>query len=394
MIFDFMAISNILYFLFAFSFLSILLFYSGFYVLLYYYHKRSQFSAKEIAFTYPTVSLIVPVYNEEKIVSKKIQNIEELNYPNDKLEVIFIDGHSTDQTCNLILNKSINSQKSIKLIRQETRQGYTRAMIEGVMQSKNEIIVASDAASYHYPDAIRHLVKHFTNPEIGAVTGKEVVLGDSKKLGPQMEKSYRFFYDFMRQAETEIDSTPDTKGEILAVRREIGIQLIKNLHLSPNASFDSCVPYQAKLMGFRTIYEEQAQYYERSPSSFSDRMTQQIRRATLLIGAMILYKELLMNKKSGKFGRLILPIHFIMHCILPSIFLLGLISFVIVTPLIPLATLPVWIVLLLALIFSKSRNFILSFTQAQFSLIIALFRLAKRKQSLFIESIPSTREST
>lgn len=374
------------------SFLTVFFFYTSYLVILYHFNKNSRLNNKTLEYIYPTISLIVPVHNEEKIIAKKIQNIEELTYPRDKIEVTFVDGHSTDRTSEIIMDEAQKSQKSVRLIKQDRREGYTRAIIEGITSSKAEIVVTTDAASYHDPDAMRHLVKHFKDPKIGAVTGKEIVQGHKTELGPQLEKSYRFFYDFMRKAETEMDSTPDSKGEILAVRREICDGLVKTLKLSPNASFDSCVPYQAKLMGYRTIYDENAQYYEYAPASFSDRMTQQARRATVLIGAMLLYRGLFLKKKNGKFGLVIMPVHFIMNCVLPSIFILGLVSFAISTVLNPLGVAVLWIMLVLALVGSgKSRHFIVSFIQSQFALVLALFRLARRRDSLFIESIPSTR---
>jgi biofilm PGA synthesis N-glycosyltransferase PgaC len=373
------------------SFGTIVIFYTSYLACLSYYNKKSGSSSKLIEFSYPSVSLIVPVYNEEKIICKKIENIEEIVYPSDRLEVVFVDGCSSDGTCNLIMDCSRKSKKSIRLIRPEKRSGYTKAMIDGITNSTGDIIVATDAASFYYPDAMQHLTKHFVDPAIGAVTGKEIVLGGEKELGPTLEKSYRFFYDFMRKAESEIDSTPDSKGEILAVRREICRSLFEKLQFSPNASFDSCVPYQAKLMGFRTVYDEQAKYYEYAPSSFSERTTQQIRRAALLIGAMLLFKNMLWKRNTGKFGMLILPTHFIMDCVLPSVFLLGVVSLAITSVLMPLIVLPFWVIMLLLFMVGKTRALIIAFIQSQFSLVAALFRLARRRQSLFITSIASTR---
>jgi len=393
-------LNEVFFLLMLVSFGIIVVFYTGYLSCLFYYEKKSRSNNKVVAFSYPFISLVVPVRNEEKIISRKIQNIEEMAYPSDKFEVIFVDGCSTDETCKLIETSSLKSKKSIRLIKQEKRNGYSGAMIDGITSSKGEIIVATDAASYYYPDTLQHLTKHFEDPGIGAVTGKEIVLSGEmtsvgeKELGLHLEKSYRFFYDFIRKAETEIDSTPDSKGEILAVRKEICQSLFEKLNLSPNASFDSCVPYQAKLMGFRTVYDEQAKYYEYTPNSFSDRTIQQIRRATLLIGAMLLFKNMLFNKKSGKFGTLILPVHFALDCLLPSLFWVGVASLVAATVLGPLLVWPIWVAVLLALAIRQSRTFILSFIQSQYALVAALFRLARRRQSLFITSIPSTRYSS
>jgi glycosyltransferase involved in cell wall biosynthesis len=377
------------------SFGTVVTFYLSYLGWLSWHYKNSRSKNEMCEFSYPSVSLIVPVYNEEQIIDKKLRNIEELIYPEDKFEVIFVDGCSTDETSNLIVDYSLRSKKSIRLIKSKKRNGYTQGMIEGISNSNNEIIVCTDAASYYYPDTLQQLVKRFLDPMIGAITGREIVCGDKKELGPQLERSYRFFYDFMRTAETEIDSTPDSKGEILAVRRVICESLFEKLRLSPNASFDSCVPYQAKLMGYRSVYNREAKYYERAPSSFSDRTTQQIRRATLLIGAMLLFKNVLLNRKCGRFGMQIFPVHFIMVCVLPSMFLLGIASLVGLTVLAPLLVLPLWIVVVLVCLPKTSRVFLVGFVQSQFALFAALFRLARHdRQGLFITSIPSTRTTS
>jgi biofilm PGA synthesis N-glycosyltransferase PgaC len=376
-------------------FLVVISFYAGYLIVLFYFNKSARSNRQKVDYIYPTISLIVPVYNEEKVIGNKIKNVEELIYPSDKLEILFVDGCSTDRTPEIVLSQAQKSQKSLRLIRQKKREGYNGAIIEGVSASNGEIIVLTDAASYYYPDALTQLVKHFADPEIGAATGKEVVLGNDKELGPQLEKSYRFFYDFMRKAETEMDSTPDSKGEILAARREICSGLLPVLKSSLNTSFDSCVPYQAKLMGYRTIYDEQAKYYEYAPASFKDRMTQQIRRGTLLIGAILLFKKMFLKKKYGKFGRLILPVHFILDCLLPSIFVVGVAVLAISTVLNPIGVLPLWVIVaIITIASSKSRSILVSFIQSQFALFWALIKLNRQKNTLFIESIPSTRVET
>ncbi len=373
------------------SFIIPILFYMGYATLLLHYNKKSRLRKKIYQYVYPNVTLIVPVYNEETIIGKKINNIKETEYPYDKMEVIFVDGNSSDRTPKIIQEHALESKISFRLIRQKKREGYTRALIEGIKNSQSEIIIATDAASYYYSNTILNLSRHFTDPKIGAVTGKEVVLGKEGDMGPSLEKSYRFFYDFIRVGETEIDSTPDSKGEVLAIRKEICDQILEKLVQSPNASFDTCVPYQAKIMGYKTIFDEEAKYYEHAPASFSDRMKQQVRRATLLIGGLLLFKGLIFNKKYGRFGLLILPAHFIMDCLLPSFFMVGTLSFLVLTIIKPLEVSPIWLAGLILLLIGKSRSFIISFIQSQFALIAALFKLAKREETLFIESIPSTR---
>jgi biofilm PGA synthesis N-glycosyltransferase PgaC len=373
------------------SFLIIFLFYLSYFLVLYHFYKKNDNNPEIMKFYYPFVSLIVPIYNEEKIIRKKIQNIEELRYPNDKIEVILVDGCSTDETVSIITHYIEKCRKVMKLVIQNRRGGYNTGISDGILNSKGEIIVVTDAAAYHYSDALEHLVKHFKDNQVGAVTGKEIVLSNSKNdFGPKLEAVYRNFYDFMRMAETRMDSTPDSKGEILAIRRDICMRVLAKLTHSPNASFDSCIPYQAKLDGYRTLYEPKARYHEYAPSSFIHRMRQQIRRASVLIGSMLLYKSLFIKRRYGIFALAIMPMHFIMLLILPWLFFSGLICLLVLT-----MTNPIWLIMwaipFAVLLIPKTRLFFLSFIQSQIALIIATIRVAKRRESLFINTVTSTR---
>ena len=376
------------------SFSILLLFYLSYFLVLYSYHHKKKEKVESSSEFYPSVSLIVPVYNEETIVPKKIENINELDYPKGKIEAIFVDGCSTDDTAEIVETYSKNHDGFVRLIRERRRGGYNSAICEGVLKSHGDIIVMSDAGAYYDPEALKHLVGHFVDPLVGATTGKEIVLGDPGALGPRLEATYRGFYDFMRTAETRMDSTPDSKGEILAVRRNICENLIQRINLSPNASFDCCVPYQAKLEGYRTIFEPKATYYEYAPSSFMDRMRQQIRRAAILTGSLLLFRDTIMNKKYGKFGLVIAPVHFVMQLILPWLFVLGCISLLIVTAMSPASTMVIWATLLLSsiLVSLRNRTLLLSFIQSQLALVIASLRVATRRNSVIIDTIPSTRK--
>ena len=101
-----------------------------------------------------------------------------------------------------------------------------------------------------------------------------------------------------------------------------------------------------------------------------------------------------MNKKYGKFGSVIVPIHFVMQVILPWLFVLGGISLFIMTVLDPLSTITMWGALLLVavLVSLKNRALLLSFIQSQLALVIGTLRVATRRNSVIIDTIPSTRK--
>ena len=379
------------------SIITLSLFYGIYSLILYYFRRkliRARLKTSSSSGLFPKVSLIVPTYNEEKIISKKIKNIEEIDYPEGYLEAIFVDANSSDRTSKIIEECVENHSGDFKLVKQEERNGYTRGIMEGIVKSEGNIIVLTDTGAYYYSDAMKQLVKHFDDHEVGAVTGKEIVSGDVG-TGPKLERSYRFFYDFMREGETGIDSTPDSKGEILAIRKDICQSLASRLESDDRASFDSCIPYEAKLMGYKTIYEPSAMYYEYAPVLVKDRMKQQVRRGTVLVGALLRYKGMLLHRKYGKFGLFIMPAHLVLDCIMPWVFFLFLFCLSVLTIADPLKSVIPWAAAaVVALSGKRSRLFLLSFVQSQLALIMALFRLARGswRDSILIDTISSTRK--
>jgi len=371
------------------SFFVAALFYAFFFFVLYYYNKKNENGKGSLDFFYPQVSMIVPVFNEGKIIHGKIKNLLELNYPKSNLEVIFVDGSSTDNTPEIISGYA-NNHPFISVVRQESRKGYNAAVFDGFRKSTGEIIVITQADALYEPDALKHLVRHFMNPEIGVVTGKQVIMNRNGGLATELESSYRRFYDFVRIAETRMDSPFDIKGEICAIRREIcGHLLSDNPKLLTKACVDCCLSCQARLEGYKAVFEPEARYYEYVTSTMKDRMKQQVRRGTILIESLFLYKKMLFNNKYGLFGSIVLPAHLFMLVILPWLFILGSISFLILFVTYPTNFLLFLVITVLALL-AKPKLF-LSFVQSQIALVVATIRVATTRESQMIEQLPSTR---
>ena len=371
------------------SFFVVALFYAFFFFVLYYYNRKNKNGKGSLDFFYPNVSMIVPVFNEGKIINSKIKNLLELNYPKSKLEVLFVDGSSTDNTPDIISGYTIN-HPFISLVRQESRKGYNAAVFDGFRKSTGEIIAITQADALYEPDALKYLIRHFRDPEIGVVTGKQVIINKNKGLATELESSYRRFYDFVRTAETRMDSPFDVKGEICAIRREIcGHLLSGNPELLTRACVDCCLSCQARLEGYKAVFEPEARYYEHVTSTVKDRMKQQVRRGTILIESLLLYKKMLFNKKYGLFGSIVLPAHLFMLVILPWLFILGSISFLILFVTYPTNFLIFLAIILFALL-AKPKLF-LSFVQSQIALVAATVRVATARESQMIEQLPSTR---
>jgi len=306
---------------------------------------------------FPAVSIIIPTYNEAEVISKKMADLQALNYPKDKLQIVFVDGGSTDGTAELIENSAKDSGLSVAIVQQGRRKGFNKAVIEGFAKTTGEIVCITGAETEYDPEALNIMVEQFNDPRVGAVTGK---------------------------------SPFDIKGEISAARRNIVARLVKKAELSEKGCIDCCISFQAKMDGYTTAYEPKAAYYELSPKSIRDSFKQQIRRAATLIENMMAFKDMILNKKFGAFGMLIMPAHFLMLVILPFLLLIGSIgmAMIIILDLSNYLLLALVGIVLLAILVSSQLQ---AFLKTQIVLVIATLKFLVGTETQKFERLSSTR---
>ena len=338
----------------------------------------------------PRVSMIVPTYNEEKIILRKIINTRELDYPKDRLEVLFVDGCSTDGTGDIIVEHV--DLTNMRLLKQNRRMGFNAGVFEGVANANvgpDEIIVLSAADAIYSPQAIRNLCRHFFDLQVGAVTGREIVINKDESLATKIESMYRELQDTMSEAEMVLDSPFDIKGEICAARRVVLDSL--RLRQDPRrGSVDCCISSEARRLGYRVIYDGEATYGEYAPSKLRERMRMQVRRAKILIESLLMYRDMIFRHEYGAYGQVILPAHFIMLIVVPWLFLTGIVSFLISTWFHPMLLVGIGVVILIFFVLQKIGMFALGFSQSQLSLILGVLTILARKETV-IRQIETTR---
>ena len=327
--------------------------FSSYTIIMYIYSKKKEDSAKNNHL--PTITLIVPMYNEEKVIKEKIENTSQLDYPKDKLKIIFLDDHSNDNSKSIsseaIKQKSLNAS----VIENQGGKGKARALNWIFPSLKSEITVISDADALLKEDSLLQLTKSFADPDIGGATGKIVILSDKARISKSQEDSYRFFYDIWRLGESNIHSVSVCNGPLMAFRTE----LLKKIKIDPDAyADDSDMLFKIIRSGYRVVYEPKAVVYERVPLSVKGRLIQKMKRINGLRRVYIKNLDLL---GKGLFGTIIYPYALLTHIISPIIVLL----LVLVYPLIILLN-PLYLAFLIPLIMPKIGKTLLSFIITQF----------------------------
>lgn len=210
-------------YIFWFFFVIIIFHYVGFGVLIMILGKLFRMKSHITQMTdseLPTVSFIVAAYNEERIIEQKIKNDLRLDYPEDKLEIIVVSDGSTDSTPQII-QKLQKLSSLINALHSPERKGKTAALNRAVALAKNEILVFSDANSFFKADALKKLVRHFSEPRIGGVCGRKSILFSEGRKASFGDRLYWIYESALKQAESHLGSIATADGEIFALRKRL-----------------------------------------------------------------------------------------------------------------------------------------------------------------------------
>ncbi len=207
--------------LFWIIFFLIVFHYVGFSVLVFIlnqFFKKNHVNGDENNDNMPSVSLIIAAYNEEKIIKQKLLNDLKLDYPHNKIEIIVVSDGSSDNTPHLV--ESLSDKNIISLF-QPKRKGKTAALNRAVRIAKNEILIFSDANSFFNKDAIKKLVRHFSDDSIGGVCGQKSILQSADRKASAGDRLYWLYESKLKQAESNLGSIPAADGEIFALRKSL-----------------------------------------------------------------------------------------------------------------------------------------------------------------------------
>jgi cellulose synthase/poly-beta-1,6-N-acetylglucosamine synthase-like glycosyltransferase len=239
----------------------------------------------------PDVEVILIVRNVEQIIQKKIQSLLSLNYPKDKLSILIVSDQSEDNTVNLI--ESLKNPR-IKCIDNKHKSSKSACLNQAIEQSDAEILLMTDARQTHEPDSLNYLVQHFTNPEIGAVSGELVLLDPETNQFAKGMDAYWRYEKFIRNLESKISSVPGVTGAIYAMRRA-DYQNIPDETLLD----DVLIPMKMVMAGKKVLFENKAIAYD-IPSD--DAAREKIRKTRTLAGnwQLIEFQPQLLNPLKNK----------------------------------------------------------------------------------------------
>jgi len=209
----------------------------------------------------PAVAVIVAAHDEETVIERRLANLRALDYPVERLELVVSSDASSDRTDELA------EQAGARVIR-NPRGGKVAAQDRAVRETTAEVVAFSDANCTWAPDALRMLVRSFSDPEVAYVCGRLNVQAED---GRNKEGVYWRYELALRAAESRIDSVTGGNGSIYAVRRE------DYAEVDPRFGHDLSFPYLMVQRGKRAVYESEANAYEKATPTNEDEYRRKVR---------------------------------------------------------------------------------------------------------------------
>jgi cellulose synthase/poly-beta-1,6-N-acetylglucosamine synthase-like glycosyltransferase len=257
-----------------------------------------------------SVSIIIPVHNEEEVIERKLINTHELDFSGD-LQVVIVSDGSIDRTAKII--REFNDLSNLEFIELEERKGKANALNVGLSAATGDIVVFSDASIMLDSQAIKEIVRPFAVEVVGCVSGEDIIEGDSG------EGLYGRYELFLRRQESATGSIVGASGSIYAERRKIITPFIEGVAPDFYSVLNSVE------QGYRAVSISEAFGYMKAAESQKDEFNRKVR--TFIRGITALFKKSsLLNPIRNPLFALYLISHKLLRWLVPFFLISMLIS--------------------------------------------------------------------
>jgi cellulose synthase/poly-beta-1,6-N-acetylglucosamine synthase-like glycosyltransferase len=265
----------------------------------------------------PTVSIIVPTYNEVSVIGYKLRNLSKLVYPKNLMQFVFVDSHSTDETVDIIRDfAEENTSLNIKIIVENERKGKTHALNVALKDCSGDVIVISDADCFWPPEILNDSLCYLADPSIGAISGPKVILNKEDSWVTQNESKYLESMNSIKLGESKTYSTILFEGGFAAFSKTA----LEAFDPYNTGSDDCGTVIKVLERNKRAIMISEAKFYTFFPKSWKGRTEIKVRRAVQLVRVLREYLALLSRGKIKTAKNIVLR-YALLYFLAPTMFL-------------------------------------------------------------------------
>ena len=257
--------------------------------------------AKGLA-TFPSVSVIVPVWNEAKTIIGTVDSLLALDYPQDKLKLILVDDGSTDSTWEVMSQFKNNPQFTI--LRKENGGKHTAVNL-ALENVDTDLVGCLDADSFVSPDALKKIVPYFDDAETMAVT-PSIKIYEPEGVLQRIQKTEYSWSIFLRRMLSSMGALYVTPGPFSIFRTRVFRELGNYRHAHLTEDMEMAMRMQKN--HYKIVNSHGAHVYTVAPRKLGALVKQRVRWTYGFLNNAIDYRELFFNKKYGNMGMFIMPI--------------------------------------------------------------------------------------
>jgi len=233
---------------------------------------------------------LVTAYNEKDCVVGKLKNSRELEYPKDKLHLVWITDGSDDGTPDLL-----RQHQDVTVYYKPERAGKISAMNRGVKLITSPIVIFSDANTMLGRESVWRIVNLFANPKVGCVAGEKRIIDNERDMAAGAGEGLYWKYEsFLKRYDARLYSVVGAAGELFAVRRELYAEVEKDTLLD-----DFIISLRIAMKGYITQYDPEAYACETSSENVKEELKRKIRIAAGGFQSMVRLASLLNIFKYG-----------------------------------------------------------------------------------------------
>ena len=232
----------------------------------------------------PDVTLFIAAYNEKDYVASKMKNTLELDYPKDKLHVVWVTDGSDDGTPNLLKDYPNTTVHHL-----DERNGKIGAMNRGMQFVKTPIVIFSDANTMLGKESIKRIVNLFSSPKVGCVSGeKRIINKETDVASGAGEGLYWKYESALKKWDAELYSVVGAAGELFAIRTELYRHVEKDTLLD-----DFVISLRVAQDGYTIQYDPEAYAIESASANVKEELKRKIRISAGGIQSIVRLKSLL-----------------------------------------------------------------------------------------------------
>lgn len=239
----------------------------------------------------PTVTLFVAAYNELPYLEEKVNNLKSLDYPKEKVQILFITDGSNDGS-----EEFLDSLEGVEVQHESKRGGKIGALNRGHQFVKNEIVIYSDANTTLNEQALKNITRHFKDNSVGCVAGeKRIIQNNSDNASGAGEGLYWKYESFLKKLDSDFYSAVGAAGELFAIR--------KSLHktVEPDTLLDDfMISMRIAANGMQIVYEPAAYAMELPTANVEEELKRKIRISAGGLQSVARLKHLLNIFKYGR----------------------------------------------------------------------------------------------